>query len=185
MKLGYIIIRPKQKYSLNSKGATGFKKSKNCFFGWENECDCHGVILIDYLQKGKTTTGACYVSHLSCCHGENSRITVWTAWPSAVLTRSSPKWLFLFPHLKIAPGGPRFSSNEEAIAFVNNYFVEKNAGYYLDGLQRSEHRWEKCVYKCVTRRLCWKIFKKSKKCLVSLLDQKLFRTLSYNRVPTK
>ena len=38
-----------------------------------------------------------------------------------------------------------FSSNEEVITFVNNYFVEKNVEYYLGGLQRWEHRWEKCV----------------------------------------
>ncbi|GFU03186.1 histone-lysine N-methyltransferase SETMAR [Trichonephila clavipes] len=43
---------------------------------------------------------------------------------------------FLFPHLKIALGGQRFLSNEEAIPFVNNYFAEKNAEYYLDELQR-------------------------------------------------
>ena len=52
---------------------------------------------------------------------------------------------FLFPHLKIVLGGHRFSSNEEAITFVNNYFAQKNAEYYLDGLRRWEHRWEKCV----------------------------------------
>ena len=28
---------------------------------------------------------------------------------------------------------------------MNNYFAEKNAEYYLDWLQRWEHRWEKCV----------------------------------------
>ena len=39
----------------------------------------------------------------------------------------------------------RFSSNEEAITFVNNYFAEKNAEYYSDGLKRWEHCWEKCV----------------------------------------
>ena len=56
---------------------------------------------------------------------------------------------FLFPHLKIALGCQRFSSNGEAITFVNNYFAEKNTKYYLDGLQRWEHRWEKspCNYK--------------------------------------
>ncbi|XP_018359055.1 PREDICTED: uncharacterized protein LOC108758551 [Trachymyrmex cornetzi] len=47
--------------------------------------------------------------------------------------------------LKVALGGQRFSSNEEAITFVNNYFVEKDAKYYLDGLKRWEHRWEKCI----------------------------------------
>ena len=28
---------------------------------------------------------------------------------------------------------------------MNNYFAEKNAEYYSDGLKRWEHRWEKCV----------------------------------------
>ena len=28
---------------------------------------------------------------------------------------------------------------------MNNYFVDKNAEYYLNWLQRWEHRWEKCV----------------------------------------
>ena len=53
--------------------------------------------------------------------------------------------IFLFPHLKIALGGQRFSSNEETITFVNNYFAEKKAEYSFYGLQRWEHRWEKCV----------------------------------------
>ena len=35
--------------------------------------------------------------------------------------------------------------NRQSITFVNNYFVEKNAEYYFDWLQRWEHRWEKCV----------------------------------------
>ncbi|GFV32159.1 histone-lysine N-methyltransferase SETMAR [Trichonephila clavipes] len=55
----------------------------------------------------------------------------------------APSNFFLFSHLNIALGGQGFSSNEEAITFVNNYFAEKNAEYYLDGLYRWEHRWEK------------------------------------------
>ncbi|GFX00736.1 histonelysine Nmethyltransferase SETMARlike [Trichonephila clavipes] len=57
----------------------------------------------------------------------------------------APSGFFLFPYLKIALGGQRCSSNEEAITFVNNYFAEKNAEYYLDGLHRWEHLWKKCV----------------------------------------
>ena len=70
MKLGYIIIRSKQKYSLNNElqRGTGFKKSKNCFFGWESDGECFLKLscsyLIDYLQKGKTITGAYYASLL-------------------------------------------------------------------------------------------------------------------------
>ena len=72
----------------------------------------------------------------------------------------------------------RFSSNEEAITFANNYFAEKNAEYYLDGLQRWEHRWEKCVE--LQRDYVEKQNKNfSEKDLVSLLGRKLFRPLSY------
>ncbi|GFW24983.1 histone-lysine N-methyltransferase SETMAR [Trichonephila clavipes] len=52
----------------------------------------------------------------------------------------APSDFFLVHHLKIALGGQRFSSNEEAITLVNKYFAEKSAEYYLDVLQRWEHR---------------------------------------------
>ena len=72
MKLVYIIIRPKQKYSpnqyLDCKEGTGSKKSKTVFSGGKVMAtvfwNSHGVILIDYLQKGKIITGAYYVSLL-------------------------------------------------------------------------------------------------------------------------
>ena len=57
----------------------------------------------------------------------------------------APSDFFLFPHLKIMFGGQRFSSNEEVITFVKNYFAEKNTECYLNWLQRWEHRWEKCL----------------------------------------
>ncbi|GFX83133.1 histonelysine Nmethyltransferase SETMARlike [Trichonephila clavipes] len=57
----------------------------------------------------------------------------------------APSNFFLFPHLKIVHGGQRISPNQEAITFVNNYFAMKNVEYYLDGSQRGEHGWEKCV----------------------------------------
>ena len=70
-----------------------------------------------------------------------------------------------------------FSSNEEAITSVNNYFAEKNAEDYLDGLQRWEHRWEKCVQLQVD---CWK--KNFWKNVISLLGWKLFRPPSHLHV---
>ena len=132
MKLGYIIIRPKQKYSTNSGLQRGnrLQKKQKLFFRlgkwWRLFWDSHGVILIDYLQKGKTITGAYYaslldklkaelgnlgktatfakkenpVSHLSCCHDENPRIAVGTAWPSVLFTRSNPKRLLFVPSCK-------------------------------------------------------------------------------------
>ena len=138
--------------------------------------DSHGVILIDYLRKGKIITGTYYASLLDKLkaelaekrpHLQKKKILFHQdnapSHTSAVAMAKihelrfelldhppyspdlAPSDFFLFPHLKIALGGQRFSSNEEAITFVNKYFAEKNAEYYLDGLQRWEHRWEKCA----------------------------------------
>ncbi|GFY34592.1 histone-lysine N-methyltransferase SETMAR [Trichonephila clavipes] len=68
----------------------------------------------------------------------------------------APSDFFLFPHLKFALGRQGFSPNKEAITFENNYFAEKKAEYYLDGLQRRVTEMgasprEVCR---VTRRLC-------------------------------
>ncbi|GFW87863.1 histone-lysine N-methyltransferase SETMAR [Trichonephila clavipes] len=53
--------------TVDCKGGTGLKKSKNCFSFWESNDDCfgdgHEVILIDYLQKRKTITGAHATHH--------------------------------------------------------------------------------------------------------------------------
>ncbi|GFT10526.1 mariner Mos1 transposase [Trichonephila clavipes] len=57
----------------------------------------------------------------------------------------APSNFFFFPHVIIALGGQRLSSNEEAITFVIPYFAKKNSVYYLDGLQTWGHRWDKCV----------------------------------------
>ncbi|KAL6268250.1 hypothetical protein P5V15_001365 [Pogonomyrmex californicus] len=56
----------------------------------------------------------------------------------------APSDFFLFPKLKVSLGRQRFSSNEEVIAYVNAYFAEQDANYYLE-LKRLEYRWEKCI----------------------------------------
>ena len=158
MKLEYIIIRPKQKYSPNSglqRGSRLLKKQKPAgkvmaTVFW----DSHRVILIDYLKKIKTITGAYYASLLDKLKAElNSAVGMAKIHELRFELLDHPSYspdlapsdFFLFPHLKIALGGQRFSSNKEAITFVNNYFAKKNAEYYLDGLQKWEHRGEKCV----------------------------------------
>lgn len=138
--------------------------------------DSHGIIFIDYLEKGKTITGAYYASLLDKLKEEISKnrphlqkkkvLFHQDNAPSHTSTVAmakihelrfelldhppyspdlAPSDFFLFPQLKTALGGQRFSSNEEAISFVNSYFADKDAKYYLEGLQRWEHRWEKCV----------------------------------------
>ncbi|GFU41928.1 histone-lysine N-methyltransferase SETMAR [Trichonephila clavipes] len=125
--------------------------------------DRHGVILIDYLQKGKTITGFLlritnhyYASLLDKLkaelakkrpHLQKKKIMYHQdnapSHTSAVAMTKihelrfelldhppyspdlAPSNFFLSSHLKIALGGQRFSSNEEAITFVSNYFAEK------------------------------------------------------------
>ncbi|GFS64398.1 histone-lysine N-methyltransferase SETMAR [Trichonephila clavipes] len=63
-----------------------------------------------------------------------------------------PSNFFLLPHLKIAFGRQRFSSNEEAITFVNNYFAEKIwSTIYTGYTEMGASLGEVCR---VTRRLC-------------------------------
>ncbi|GFV29425.1 histone-lysine N-methyltransferase SETMAR [Trichonephila clavipes] len=134
--------------------------------------DSHGVILTDYLQKEKTITGAYYASLLDKLKAKLEEKRVYLRKKKILLHQDSassytlvvalakihelrfelldhplyspniaPSDFYLFLHLKIALGGQIFSSNEE----MNNDFAEKNAEYYLDGLQRWEHCWEKSV----------------------------------------
>ena len=162
MKLGYIIIRAKQKtvQTVYCKRGTGSKKAKTVFSAGKVVAtvfwDSHGVILIDYLQKGKTITGEYFAPLLDTLkaelaekqpHLQRKKIPFHQdnapSHTSAVamakihelrfkLLDYSPyspdlalSDFFLFPHLKIALGGQKFSSNEQVINFVNYYFAKK------------------------------------------------------------
>ncbi|KAL6257504.1 hypothetical protein P5V15_011074 [Pogonomyrmex californicus] len=138
--------------------------------------DSHGIVCIDYLEKGKTITGAYYASLLDKLKAEIAKKRPHLkkkkvlfhqdnapAHTSAVAMTKihelhfelvdhppyspdlAPSDFFLFPRLKVSLGGQRFSSNEEVIAYVNAYFAEQDANYYLEGLKRLEYRWEKCI----------------------------------------
>ena len=73
MKLGYIIILPKklQSKQWTAKGEPAPKKAKTLFSAGKAMAtvfwDSHGIILIDYLQKGKTITGVYYASDVDLC----------------------------------------------------------------------------------------------------------------------
>ena len=49
------------------------------------------------------------------------------------------------PKLKLFLSGQRFSSNQEAIAAVEGYFVDLKENHYRDGITALEHRWNKCI----------------------------------------
>jgi histone-lysine N-methyltransferase SETMAR len=51
----------------------------------------------------------------------------------------------LFPKLKIFLVGQRFSSNQEAIAAVEEYFADLTKNHYRDGIMALELCWNKCI----------------------------------------
>lgn len=138
--------------------------------------DSQGIILIDYLQKGKTITGAYYSSLLDrlktelqekrprlahkkvLFHHDNA-----PAHTSAIVVAKlleiefqlvshppyspdlAPSDYYLFPNLKKWLAGQRFHSNEEVIADTNGYFADMDKSYYLEGINKLEHRWTKCI----------------------------------------
>ena len=52
---------------------------------------------------------------------------------------------FLFPNLKKWLGEKRFYSNDEIISQTNTYFEDLEKSYFLEGIQKLEKRWTKCV----------------------------------------
>ena len=57
----------------------------------------------------------------------------------------APSDYFLFPKLKKRLGGKRFYSNDEIISQTNTYFEDLEISYFLEGIQKLEKRWTKCI----------------------------------------
>ena len=137
--------------------------------------DSHGIILIDYLQKGKTITGEYHASllnrfnailkekwpHLAkkvLFHHDNAPAHT-SANATAKLFDSryevlpylpyspdlAPSDYFLFPNMKTWLGGKKFSSNEEIIAARNEYLEGFDENYFLEGIKNLEYRYNKCI----------------------------------------
>ena len=58
---------------------------------------------------------------------------------------SAPSDFYLFPNLEIWHGEKRFSSDEEVIATVDEYFKGFETSYFSGGIEILEDRWMKCV----------------------------------------
>lgn len=138
--------------------------------------DAKGILLIDYLEKGKTINSEYYCNLLDqldlkirekrpglqhkkiIFHQDNARVH------KSVLTMAkfnelkyellehppyspdlAPSDYFLFRNLKQFLRGKRFSSNEEAIATVQQYFESLPETYYRDGIKLLEKHWNKCI----------------------------------------
>ena len=138
--------------------------------------DAKGVLLIDYLEKGKTINSEYYCNLLDqldknirekrpglqkktiIFHQDNARVH--TSFLTMVKLNElkyelfehppyspdlAPSDYYLFRNLKQFLRGKRFSSNEEAIAAVEQYFAELPENHYRDGIKLLEDRWNKCV----------------------------------------
>jgi histone-lysine N-methyltransferase SETMAR len=57
----------------------------------------------------------------------------------------APSDFYFFQKLKLFFADQRFSSNEEAIAVLEGYFVDLSKNHYRNGLMALEHHWNKCI----------------------------------------
>jgi histone-lysine N-methyltransferase SETMAR len=57
----------------------------------------------------------------------------------------APSDFSLFPKLKLFLAGQLFSSNQEAIAVVEEYFADLMKNQYTNRIMALEHRWKKCT----------------------------------------
>ena len=130
--------------------------------------DSQGVIMIDYLEQGRTINGACYVAELRRLRQEIARkrrgkltrgvLLLQHNTPadtSQVAMTTADSKSFLIPHiLRIWPlfsklksnlRGTQFGSDEGVIAANNEYLEDKKNDFYLEGISKLEQRWTKCI----------------------------------------
>lgn len=136
--------------------------------------DAKGLILSDYLQKGRTINAAYYVGLLEKLKtaiaekrpGLNKKKILLlqdNASPhTAKLTTAAVKKLGteildhppylpdlapsdLFPKLKESLAGQKYSDDSEVISAVESYFEDQDESFYLRGIEALEHRLMKCI----------------------------------------
>lgn len=138
--------------------------------------DAKGILLVDYLQTGKTINSEYYRKLLDqldakirekrpgltkkkiIFHQDNAPAH------KSVLTMAkinelkydllehppyspdlAPSDFWLFSHLKKFMRGKHFSSNDEVIAAVDEYFADLPENHYRNGIHKLEERWNKCI----------------------------------------
>ena len=130
--------------------------------------DAHGVLFIDYLEKGKTINSERYIGQLKNEIGEKrlkmKKKKVLLHQHNAQCRKSlatmaklhelgfellqhppdspdlAPRDYYLFADLKKMLQGKRFYSNEEVIAETNAYFEAKHKSFYKKGIEMLEKR---------------------------------------------
>ena len=78
-------------------------------------------------------------------------MTAATEWGVKVLPHPSyspdmaPSDFYLFPKLKSNLRGTQFGSNEGVIQAVNEYLVDQQKDFYLEGIRKLKQRWTKYI----------------------------------------
>lgn len=116
-----------------------------CVISWQAE---------EVNFKKKTTSFEEEVSAFSLAIALSITHELQIGWPFNVFTKD-PCDFFFFLNTRVSLDGTRFWSNDKIIAYVNDYYVEKDAIYYLECLKRLRKSLEK-VYRA-ERILCWGI----------------------------
>ena len=133
--------------------------------------DAHGVIVIDYLDKGRTITGAYYValldrlvdqirkkrphlkkkilfhddnalSHTSNIAQAKKHELGFKSLPHPPYSPDlTPSDYYLFPNLNRWLCGRRFESNEEVEWGTEGHFKDFDKSYYFEGIEKLKDRW--------------------------------------------
>ena len=137
--------------------------------------DAHGVLFIDYLEKGKTINSERYIGQLMrlkneigekrlqlkkkkvLLHQDNApchkslatmaklRLRFELLPPPPYSPDLAPSDYYLFADLKKMLQGKRVYFNEEVITETNAYFEAKDESIYKKGIEMLEKRWSNCV----------------------------------------
>ena len=137
--------------------------------------DAQGVIMLDFLAKKSTITGAYYANLLNqlrtairekrrsklskgiLLQQDNARVHTckiamdverngYELIPQPAYSPDlAPSDYFLFPNLKKNIRGHHFRSNEEVMAAIEEWVGDKDPGFFSSGLMALKHSWSKCI----------------------------------------
>lgn len=135
--------------------------------------DAHGILFIDYLEKGRTINSKYYMALLVrlteeiankrpqmkkkkvLFHQDNAPCHKSIATMAKLHFELLPhppyspdlasSDYYLFADLKRMLQGKRFGSNEEVIAETEAYFEAKDKSFYKKGIEMLEKRWNECI----------------------------------------
>ena len=116
-----------------------------------------GVIIIDYLERGRMINGAYYTGEFRLLHDNAPTQTLQVAMTAAAECgfeifphpQYSPDMslsdFYLFPKLKSHLRGTHYGSYEGVIEAVNEYFGDQEKSLYFEEIRKLEQRWAKYI----------------------------------------